>query len=177
MLNQISEGSRLLVAAGTVAATASTIGVTTRTISSWRSGAKRPSEAAKIRLRDAFQIPIEAWGLLPGNASHDGVAAPNEPFVEPREGTAIDGLRVQLGRIRRQRQEPGLTPRTALDLEKLELGVLQAIARVEDTRLSEPEIANSLAYRRMVDRLVDALTPHPEALNAAIKAFAPQDAS
>jgi transcriptional regulator with XRE-family HTH domain len=164
-MNQISEAAAALRTAGSIAAVADKLGLSTRSVAAYRSGAKVPSHETRRRIAEVFPA-VSA-------ANWDRVAAarqPEAPADEPTEAptgdatpaTTLRRLQQQRDRIAPQRAAGGLTGRAAIEIEKLELAVNQAISKVED--LTGAAILEHPIFVRIADAIVEALASHPLAL-------------
>jgi len=84
-------------------------------------------------------------------------------------GAALEAegrLRAQLARIdRRREQEPDMPLQVAARLETVELACVAQLRKItgEGETIDESKIVRLPAWRRMVERVVEALRPHPAA--------------
>lgn len=125
-----SEGQRLLIErGGSLEDIALATGCSRQAALFWRSGAKVPSDATRERLREAFDIPVTAWGVKPGG----------KPPVAARESAPPSGTPTSLEDclalhrvIRRARNGENLTTAERVRLADTEARVLAIRQRLEN---------------------------------------------
>lgn len=180
----LTEGQRLLIAAGSGASIAGTTGLSKGAISEFRAGKKTPGAAARGKLV-ALGIPIGAWDVSPRPPRP--TAAIEEPadegsMLEAFEGAeAADGeldlrtiaaIRAELeAHVRRIRRTLVPTPGTP-ELSDAETTkrmsahtqALRTLAQVrQDEDLLETRIIFEQAgFKRVFDAVFRVLKPHPE---------------
>jgi len=170
-MNQISEAAAALRAAGSIAAVAEKLGLSTRSVAAYRSGAKVPSHETRRKIAEVFpQAPAAGWDRLAATPQPE--APPDEhgeaPAGDATCGTTLHRLQQQRARIAAQRAAGGLTGRALIEAEKLELAVNQAIAKVED--LTAAHILEHPIFERIANAIADRLAAHPIALLACEEA-------
>jgi hypothetical protein len=164
--NSPSLGSEQLAASGTISVVAKTLGVADRTVAGWRAG-KAPNRASLESIERLLGIPTVAWSRVAGPAAAPtspatALAAATKPMAPGARQTAEERLREQLERLRAQREIEGLTERSRVELEKLELQASARLARLEGASgLTERQIMASPHLARYVDVMIAALRPHP----------------
>lgn len=172
-------GAAALAEADTITATAATLGRSTRQVSRWRSSQQLPDEASRELIARAYGIPRGAWDrtVTPTGAP----TAPDAPSVSAPQPSALretarQRLEAQIARLREQRQQPELSARNRIELEKLELAASSRLARLEGTELTNRQILASVAWARVSDCVVAALEPWPEAMRRVADALDALDA-
>src|SRR6478752_8341633 len=186
-----SQGSIALSSAGTISATADILEVDTRTVSAWRSGAKRPSPDMRARIHTRLGIDPASWLI-------DAVAASlTPPEVRPLEtsiaattspkdasAVAVDGddgpqtegalkrLQDQIARLKVARAVPGLSDRARVDFERLELAASRELARYEGRDLTLAQMLGSRPWIECMDRIKDVLHDRPWAFALVYAAVA-----
>lgn len=169
-----SLGAEQLAASGTISAVAKKLGVADRTVASWRAG-KLPNRASVESIERVLGIPAVAWTRMP--AAPSPAAAPSiSPTSAPTVAAPTSArqsaearLREQLGRLRAQRETPGLTERSRVELEKLELQASARLARLEGASgLSLRQVMNSPHVKTIADSVLGTLRDSPLELCAVI---------
>lgn len=132
-----SLGAEQLAAAGTISDVAKRLGVADRTVAGWRAG-RSPNRASQEAIERTLGIATTAWSRVATAHSPAPAVPPTSPATAPSAAvrpnarqTAEQRLREQLERLRIQREAPGLTERSRVELEKLELAASARLARLE----------------------------------------------
>jgi hypothetical protein len=142
------------------------LGVAHTTAARWRS--EPPSAEHRELLREQLGIAIDSWDRSadPSAATASGAEAPEH------DASALVRLREQVKRLAAARAQPDLSVTAMLELEKLELAASRAIARLEGAVLTEHQITNAPAFRRMLEAISSSLAPFgPEPLGAVAGAL------
>ena len=124
-----SEGQRLLIErGGSLEDIAVATGCSRQAALFWRSGAKVPSDATRERLREAFDIPVTAWGVKPG-----GKPPAARESAPPLSGTptSLEDCLALHRVIRRARNGENLTTAERVRLADTEARVLAIRHRLE----------------------------------------------
>jgi hypothetical protein len=180
MTIRVSEGAKLLAAAGSITRTAELTGFSERSISGYRSGRRTPDGPHAAVLERELGIPKAAWSRMASTTEPAPRAAepPQRPATSPALAPEADDrqsaevrLREQMARLRAQREAGGLTATATATLERLELQASVALAKLEGAHLTEAQVAASPHFLRLLDIVIDTLrTAHPlglfEVLNA-----------
>lgn len=178
MTHSLSLGAEQLAAAGKVSDIAKTLGVAERTVAGWRAG-KAPNRASIESIERLLGIPTVAWSrvapaALPTAAapSTSPASAPLAPPQPSARQSAEARLREQLERLRAQRETPGLTERSRVELEKLELQASARLARLEGaTGLTMRQVMASPHVVRIADEVLATLSDSPLELCAVLDAL------
>jgi hypothetical protein len=141
-----SEAQRLLRIAGTIAEIAAETGLSTRSVSSYRSGSAEPGDDARAKIAAAYpQIPPSAWSRAP-------VTFHEPDWLGDAVGTLIDaGLWAAAEALRRQLiVESG-------DVDELrehdEIAAAYRARRPELAELEQAALAAEAAYSAAVDAI------------------------
>lgn len=173
MSHHLSAGAVALAGVDSIEATASKLGATARAVSTWRSGAKRPSANSRRRIREAYGIAEGDWDRLPTAC---GDAAAPEPHVAAEPAGAHPGarerLRRQLARLDALRASGSLTPTASFELERVEVACVRELSRLDGSTLTQRQILRSKAWRELEDRLAGAFEPPSGADDAARAIYA-----
>lgn len=160
------------------------------TVSDWRRGAKSPGGHARKRLAEVYGIPTGAWdrparSLIPGEVGGDRLRrlagemdAPPAPVLElDTDGPPLESTLRMLD----QQLQALINGGTDEDFKKAEgLRKLLATRAQQETskRTIDAYIERSLIsptrqpfYQRVVNMLVDALKPYPDALRDVLAAL------
>lgn len=175
-----SEGQRMLLAVtGTLAAIAAEVGCrSVQTVADWKSGTKSPNPATRARIYTAFGIPARAWSIRPGGAldepEPEQVSSPVPGIAAP---STLDDCLALLAVIRRDRSQTGLMPSERVKLAAAEARILQLRAQLEQAaEFAESRYVSSHpSWLRLRRALVEALEPHPLAMQAVLNAIAQLD--
>jgi hypothetical protein len=148
----LSEGALQLAASGSISITAKRLGVAARTVSTWRGGGI-PSASMRARIELILGVKSAAWHRAPAGA----VVAPPTP-VDADTALVIESLRAQHARLLAAISSGELTPRAALEYERLALRVSREIARLERRQPTKPHaramaLAAAKAFRERADAL------------------------
>ena len=185
-----SEGQRLLYAAAErLVDVAERLHVGVSTVSDWRRGAKSPGGHARRRLAEVYGIPPESWdrparSLLPGEVGGDrlrrlaGEMDDPTPVMEldadgpPLEST-LRMLDAQLMRLAN-----GGTDEDFKQAEGIRKMLATRAQQETSKRTLDAYIERSLIsptrqpfYQRVVNMVVDALKPYPDALRDVLAAL------
>lgn len=186
MTIRVSEGARLLAAAGSIEATAKATGFPVRSISGYRSGRRTPDGPHAAKLEAVLGVPVTAWGQAAREPEKREAAAPTSAAAAVSPGadeahqasetqadheSATHRLRAQMARLKARREAGGLTPAAAAGLERLELAASVALGKLEGAELTMGQILASAHWARLKGVLLDALEPHPLALAAVENAL------
>ena len=163
-------GSVAITAAGSLRTIAAALGVNPKTVSTWRAASKRPSPSMQGRIESALGIPRAAWGqAAPAEASEASAPLASELTHEASEGSsdaplnALDRLRSQVARLAAARAKPGLSERSYVELEKLELSASREIGRHLGRDLTDAQILGSRQWAHMQREFTEALRMRPAA--------------
>jgi hypothetical protein len=180
----VNEGQRLLRKAAqrsSLASIARAVGCKSReNCRCWLQGTKTPNPASRSKLEHAFGIPPSAWEQLP--IGHP--ARPTEtPCVQDAAvklnwtstGSALDDCLALLADLRSYRKQPGLLLKDRLRYTDCETRILALRARLErDVELSEDRyVREHPAWRRLQDKILDVIRPHPEIMQKLVDALSP----
>lgn len=175
-----SEGQRLLSAAAErLVDVAERLHVGVSTVSDWRRGAKSPGGHARRRLAEVYGIPPESWDRpaqrVGGDRFADDVApVPMELDTDgpPLEST-LRMLDAQLMRLAN-----GGTDEDFKQAEGIRKMLATRAQQEKDKRTLDAYIERSLIsptrqpfYQRVVNMVVDALKPYPDALRDVLAAL------
>lgn len=178
-----TEGERLLrerVRRKSLATIAREIGNNTSQdiISKWLHGSRRPNPSSRASIYAAYDIPIDAWDIVPkldGERLEQPAALPPPPEPSALEGnghragpppSTLDDCLAMLARIRVQRDKPDLTPGEQMKLADTETRLLTLRARLErDAERSEDRIVREHpAWRKLMRLIRKTLAKHPGVL-------------
>jgi hypothetical protein len=169
-------GSLAITAAGSLRTIAAALDVNPKTVSTWRSGAKRPSPSMQVRIEKALAIPRLAWTMAaPAQASEASAPIAGELALEATEApgsalegplSALDRLREQVARLAAARAKPGLSERSYVELEKLELSASREIGRHLGRDLTDAQILGSRQWAHMQREFLEVLRMRPAAMFA-----------
>jgi hypothetical protein len=165
---------------GTQAQKAERFGVARGTVVRWLSG-DSPAPEQRRHMRDLGGPPEIAWDEP---AAVPEARAPSEPpLAAPASPEAARAAADATHALILAELEACQQPRTDLDgetpakrsarVERLVRNVVMLGKMTGAADVDEPRVAASPAFRRMCDRLADALAPWPDALAAAIAALEP----
>lgn len=175
-----SEGQRLLSAAAErLVDVAERLHVGVSTVSDWRRGAKSPGGHARRRLAEVYGIPPESWDRpaqrVGGDRFADDVApVPMELDTDgpPLEST-LRMLDAQLMRLAN-----GGTDEDFKQAEGIRKMLATRAQQEKDKRTIDAYIERAVInptrqpfYQRVVNLVVDALKPHPDALRDVLAAL------
>lgn len=175
-----SEGQVLLSAAAErLVDVAERLHVGVSTVSDWRRGAKSPGGHARKRLAEVYGIPPESWdrparSLVPRDELDDNPAPMLELDTDgpPLEST-LRMLDQQLMRLAN-----GGTDEDFKQAEGIRKMLATRALQEKDKRTIDAYIERSLIsptrqpfYQRVVNMVVDALKPHPDALRDVLAAL------
>jgi len=132
----------------------------------WRSALSVPDADARAVLRRELGIDESAWDTIGATGA---TAATSTDTLTP--ATARERLEQQIERLRVARADPTASPRSRLDLEKLELQASRALAELEGAVLTERQILASGVWVRVRETVVTALEPWPDAMRAVADAL------
>lgn len=149
------------------------------TVSDWRRGAKSPGGHARKRLAEVYGIPPESWdrparSLVPRDELDDNPAPMLELDTDgpPLEST-LRMLDQQLMRLAN-----GGTDEDFKQAEGIRKMLATRALQEKDKRTIDAYIERSLIsptrqpfYQRVVNMVVDALKPHPDALRDVLAAL------
>lgn len=141
-----------------------------QTVLDWRNGAKKPHRMFRAAIRDAYQIPIDAWDRVPEgsdapthltDASTTGAALGNTP-------NSVEHAQQLLNMMRSARNDPGMLTSERLKLAESEAKLLALRHRFErDAELLEDRIVREHpSWTRLKAALIEALLQHPQAARA-----------
>ena len=171
----LSEGQRLLIAAGPVKAVASRLGKSSRAVSFYRAG-RRPSAPVQQLMSEVLSIAPDAWARQAGSvatvrAARSILAAevgdqllaaiaegPGGPGTASESESAVQRLRAQCARLRASREAGNLTPRALVELEQLELRATCQLARLTSHRFTAADILGSSHWQSLAARFTVALS-------------------
>lgn len=162
---------------GTPAELAARFNVSQASISNWRGGQRTPIEAKQIEIEEALGIPREWWREPPP------APPPGEPFAPVVVGSLAvareETLKLAGELLNAARQLAGKANDPALDVRE-QAGVLraltptiQALSKLSGSmlELSEAQVVKSPAFASVLERMVAALEPYPEAMRTLIDAL------
>ena len=161
---------------GTQEEKAERLGVSRRTIIRWLAGESVPDDAKRREIRAAGGPPELDWDTV-FEARGRGDVAPIEagPATAASVRDTADRVYSLIADEIRSLQDPAAEPETAAKraarLERLTRNMVALGKMTGAADLDETRIAASPPFRRMVDRLAEALAPWPEALAAAVAAL------
>lgn len=159
-------------------------------VSRWRNGKRLPEASARKALQEVFGIEPRAWDLPPGaEAPEEATVSPEATQVATITGntlaTALDPTASELakdllGRIQvlREQSESTTLPLSARkQLAEMEGRAIERYAKLSGQAATERDILSSPHFTRVLDELMAALEPYPEALRAVRKAMSEADAA
>lgn len=162
-----SEGQRLLTAIReSTAQVGARAGTSKNTVSCWRTGTKRPSEAARAKLHEVYGISPTAWDRAAG-APVPPVALPTPPSL-PGKAT-IDLVNELVTRWMKVSSDPQIPLSMQAKVSDGPLAkYLQIKSRLEREAefLEDKIVLEHPSYRRIVKAMVAALKPYPDAMRA-----------
>lgn len=161
---------------GTQEEKAQRLGVSRRTIIRWLDGTAAPDRAKRREMRDAGGPPEIDWDTMYEAGRARGDVAPLEPGpanANTARAAADQVYALVLEEISAMRDgTDGESPqKRAARLERLTRNMVALGKMTGAADLDEVRIAASPPFRRMADRLADALAPWPDALAAATAAL------
>ena len=170
-MNPLSEGARLLIAAGPIKSVAARLGKSSRAISFYRAG-RRPSDATQKLMFEVLGISPDSWSRQAGSvatvkaarsvlAAEVGAAladGPSSPGTASDNESAVQRLRAQCARLRASREAGNLTPQAHVEIEQLELRTSMALARLSTHQFSEATILGSSHWQSLAGRFTVALS-------------------
>lgn len=139
------------------------------TVNRWLAGKVTPGTRAQLALESALSIPAHDWTLRPDGSE----LAPGKPPEPPKLPPTTNPREVALEHLARcrARREAAEVEGTAQELSaalESERKAIEMLLRAEqrETRLSE-----SVTFQRLAHRIVETLTPWPDALKAVREAI------
>lgn len=162
-----SEGQRLLaLVAAADGAIATAVGTSRQAVHQWRRGEKKPAPASRAKLEDLFRIDPTAWDRAGAEAAATVVDV-------PRGGSSLEQIDAEIASLRVQASAPGLIASARVRISEAITRAVAQRSRVEreQAMLEERIVREHPAYRKMKQRLLEALKPYPEAAKAAAKAL------
>ena len=160
---------------GSVRALAARLGASRTSVSDWRSGRTLPSEELRAMLESVCGIPLRAWDerdAAPAKAPADGESVPFDlgassfrvlcdrlQLIESQGAEATTAEVVNVSKEIRAHEDGAL---------KRETGQRAFEERVERALLSP---TRQPFYQRVVNMVVDALKPYPDALRDVLAAL------
>jgi transcriptional regulator with XRE-family HTH domain len=161
-----SEGQRRLravVEADGYPAVATKLGANKGTVHRWVNGERQPSAEVRQRLEDVLGIPLASWGQSAGVAPARPVQAAQDIVRASRgaDDDAFEALLAEIGDIDTSK----LLATDAAKIIKLRWDMLADAEKRRRTR--EDQLAGHPSFARVVEALVRALKPYPDALVAA----------
>jgi transcriptional regulator with XRE-family HTH domain len=165
-------------------AIAERIHVDRKTARQWLSGERRPSYSARQSILEAYGIAIEAWGQV--TATREIARPAPAPAYEPDEDELDDDedpsplaqCERMLEAIKRDLRSPSLRMSERLRLRAEQGRTISMLARLQrDGEMLEDRIVREHpSWRRIRAALLDALSPHPDALASVVEALRKLDA-
>ena len=155
----------------------------------WRDGTRVPAEGVRAAFAaPPFEIPLDAWDLLPGAASAKKTAraglakhqAPKRPDVRepasPPDESAAGHQRDLLTRIQRWRGEAefaNASPTARAQLAELEQRAIRELAALTGEK-AQPDavLLKSPQWGRLTAKILEALEGYPDAARAVRAALA-----
>lgn len=144
-------------------------------VARWGTGERTPTPAQRKLLRTELGIPIGAWDKPPQ-------AAPSIPPTKEVKSTPLNGVSFRTETQRLYDETIRLRERAEYyrdrNNDKMYLKVLREAAVQQTllgrllgvtTQISEERIVRTPAFRNVVDRILSAVAPWPEALRAIIE--------
>lgn len=173
-----TEGQRLLLAVpDSLSVVAGKVGCSKALAGYWRQGAKVPSPTMRAKLEAAYGIAPAAWELAPGAAPPEAAGPAAGDEEEPElEAVGTDTLALtnaQLAEIRRALRNKGLSEAARSKKEDTYAKLLALKARLErEQELVEDRIVREHPmWRRIRERIVEAVRPYPDAAKAIVSAL------
>ena len=156
----------------------------------WLRGVKTPARPAREAIERALGVPVASWDLAEDvtpataprtedfSAPHPASAATvvNITTVEPptpRRTSTLDDVLALLAELERLASDSQLTPgerAKSIDSRGRLIALRARLERAEELR-EDHYVKNHPAFRRFCDRLIEALTPFPEAALAVHRAL------
>lgn len=172
-----TEGQRLLLAVpDSLSVVAGKVGCSKALAGYWRQGAKVPSPTMRAKLEAAYGIAPAAWELAPGAAPPEPATAAGDEEEPELEAVGTDTLALtnaQLAEIRRALRNKGLSEAARSKKEDTYAKLLALKARLErEQELVEDRIVREHPmWRRIRERIVEAVRPYPDAAKAIVSAL------
>lgn len=146
-------------------------------VARWGSGERVPTQAQKKLLRSQLGIPIGAWGKPPEAAPSMPTPPPEQTRSTPLNGVSFreETQRLYDETIRLRKRAEFYRDRNE---DKMYLKVLREAAVQQTllgrllgvtTQISEEKLVRLPVFRNMIDRVLAAVAPWPEALRAIIE--------
>lgn len=162
-----SDGQRQLAqVAGSDGEIARAVGTSRQAVHQWRRGEKKPGAPSRLKLQALLGIDPAAW-------DRDGSESA-APTAEIRVGgTSLEQIDAEIASLRLQASAPGLIASARVRISEAITRAVAQRSRVEreQAMLEERIVREHPAYRRMKQRLLEALKPFPDAAKAAAKAL------
>jgi transcriptional regulator with XRE-family HTH domain len=157
----VNEGQRLLAGLGlSTRALGKALGVSHETAGRYARGAAVPPPDTAARIHAIGGPHPNAWHLAPE-------PPPDAPEPSPApEGPLLFGSESELHAVIAQLREArrGASGAALVKIVAAEIGACTALAKIES--ITDERLRNSAELKRVIARVVDALTPWPDALLA-----------
>jgi hypothetical protein len=152
-------------------------------VRSWQTGERNPQDRTRQEIREKFpDISTADWDTPAGRLGPSASRTPegeDGPAVEIPEGADPEALaRAQLTMIERDlrtlrdfQTENGASVVEISRIHQRLAGAQVQLSRIVGGQLTERAVLMSAPFRRIVERLVTALEPWPDALRAAAAAL------
>jgi hypothetical protein len=155
-------------------------------VRTWRTGERNPQDRTRLEIHEKFpDISPADWDVPAGSLGRNASRTPETedgPAVEIPEGADPEALaRAQLAMIERDlrtlrdfQASSGDSIGSITEISRMHqrlAGAQVQLSRIVGGQLTERAVLMSAPFRRIVERLVAALEPWPDALRAAAAAL------
>lgn len=173
-----SKGSALFsTRCGDRAAMAARLGVSQSTISLWRSGQRKPTEAKRIEIEAVTGVPAGAW-------EEQAETTERAPATTTGEITSLGGARDETLRLATQLRDvgqrlledagdPSFDPRERAGIVRAAAPTVQALSKLCGSMLeiTEAQLIKAPAMALVLERIAIALAAYPDAARAVADAL------
>lgn len=155
----ITEGQRLLLAAGSGSEVVAKTGLAKGSVSEWRRAVKVPGAAARKKLAEVLGIPPSSWEVAPGAATEGPATDAPRRGANPTEdmGNHVEAIRQSL-------EDKTLSP---AERTRRMVAYTQAVRAFAEVRSTESFVETRIvlehpAFHRAVKTILRTLKHHPE---------------